>query len=321
MRDMLGQAMEREIFEQPDVLARNVDEYLAQARRACWGGDLDLILLAARGSSDHAALYARYLFEVYLQIPVSLSAPSVITRYGSNVRYRRTMAIGISQSGAAPDVAEVIKKLRQDDQVTMGITNTADSPLTRVAENSLLLEAGPEKSVPATKTYTTTLLALYQTARALGAKLPDPSPYLPDQNWLFTVKKQAEQDAPAVLQSNPVFMLARGFSFTTALEAALKLMESALIPAKGYSTADFEHGPRALAGEESMAIGFGSMPQGLEAQGCVTVLAPTPSAEIPEALLPIWHAIYAQFLALSAARLKEIDPDTPQHIRKVTRTH
>jgi glutamine---fructose-6-phosphate transaminase (isomerizing) len=297
------------------------DDYLVQARRACWGPDLDLILLAARGSSDHAALYGRYLFEIYLQVPVSLSAPSVITRYGSNVRYRRTMAIGISQSGAAPDVAEVMKKLRQDDQVTLGITNTAESPLTKVAEGKLLLNAGPELSVPATKTYTATLLALYQTARALGAKLPDPSPFLPDGNWLLTAQKQAENDAPAVIASMPVFMLGRGFSFPTALEAALKLMESALIPAKGYSTADFEHGPRALAGEGSMAVGFGSIPDGLQTQGCQTVQCPSPPNEVPEPLLPIWQAIYAQFLALCTARLQDIDPDAPQHIRKITRTH
>jgi glucosamine--fructose-6-phosphate aminotransferase (isomerizing) len=312
--------MEREILSQPEVLRENVDHYLTEARRALWSRNLDMILLAARGSSDHAALFARYLFEIYLVIPVTLSAPSVITRYKATVNYKRALAIGISQSGAAPDVAEVLRKLRIEDHITLGITNTADSPLTRVSEYKLMLNAGDEVSVPATKTFTTTLLALYQCARALGASLPDPSPFLPDREWFRECQALAKEHAPHVIGLSPVFTLGRGFSFPTALETALKLMESALIVAKGYSAADFEHGPKALAGEGSLVIGFGGNYDALSEQNCLVLRCPEPRQEVPETLLPLWHIVYSQFLALEAARIKGIDPDEPQFIRKVTKT-
>lgn len=317
---MLGQAMEREILSQPEVLRENVDHYLAEARRALWSRNLDMILLVARGSSDHAAIYARYLFEVYLGIPVTLSAPSVITRYKADVKYKRALAIGISQSGAAPDVAEVLRKLRFEDHITLGITNTPESPLTRVSEYKLMLNAGDEISVPATKTFTATLLALYQSARALGANLPDPTPCLPDREWLRECQATAKEHAPHVIGLSPVFTLGRGFAFPTALETALKLMESALIVAKGYSSADFEHGPKALAGEGSLAIGFGGSYDALGEQNCLVLRCPEPIQEVPETLLPLWHIVYSQFLALETARIRGIDPDSPQFIRKITQT-
>lgn len=315
---MLGEMMEKEVREQPDVLSRSCDSYFDVAQKALAGKNFDIILIAARGSSDHAAQYARYLIEIHLGVPVSLAAPSVLTRYGTRVQYRNALAIGISQSGSAPDVSEVLAMMREEGHSTLGITNTGGSLLTRVSEDTILLEAGSEQSVAATKTYTSSLLALYQTVRALGASLPDPKTNLPEGDWMESTHTAALDASGLVLRSNPTFALARGYSFCTALETALKLMECALVPCKAYSTADFEHGPKALAGHGSAAIVYGEPAQGLAAQGCRIVQAP--DAMVPEPLQPIWEVIFGQWLALFAARSHGLDPDRPEHIQKVTET-
>lgn len=310
--------MEREIREQPEVLRRSAERYLDTASEAVGGRSFDMVLLAARGSSDHAAQYARYLIEIHLGIPVTLAAPSVLTRYGTRVKYRNALAIGISQSGSAPDVSEMLGMMREEGHATLAITNTPGSRLTTEAENTILLEAGPEKSVAATKTYTASLLALYQVVRALGGDLPEPGPSLPDDAWLASTEAAALEMSGPLLRSNPTFSLARGYSFCTALESALKLMECALVPCKAYSTADFEHGPKALAGHGSAAIVYGELAHGLAEQGCRILQAP--SAVTFEQLRPIWEVIFGQWLALAAARAHGLNPDRPEHIQKVTET-
>lgn len=310
--------MEKEIREQPEVLQRSAERYLDEASEAVGGRSFDMVLLAARGSSDHAAQYARYLIEIHLGIPVTLAAPSVLTRYGTRVKYRNALAIGISQSGSAPDVSEMLGMMREEGHATLAITNTAGSRLTTEAENTIILEAGPEKSVAATKTYTASLLALYQVVRALGGDLPEPGPSLPDESWLASTETAAIEMSGPLLRSNPTFSLARGYSFCTALESALKLMECALVPCKAYSTADFEHGPKALAGHGSAAIVYGEPAHGLAEQGCRILQAP--SAVTFEQLRPIWEVIFGQWLALAAARAHGLNPDRPEHIQKVTET-
>jgi glucosamine--fructose-6-phosphate aminotransferase (isomerizing) len=315
---MLGELMETEIWEQPDILARSCDRYLEVARSSVQGQTFDIVLLAARGSSDHAAQFARYLIEIHLGIPVSLAAPSVLTRYGTRVGYKNALAIGISQSGSAPDVSEVLAMMREEGHATIAITNTEKSRLTQIADSSVLLDAGPERSVAATKTYTASLLALYQLARALGADIPDPKKLLPGKGWMNESNAAAETASGTILRSNPTFALARGYSFCTALETALKLMECALVPCKAYSTADFEHGPKALAGHGSAAVVYGEPAQGLAAQGCRILQAP--DATVPEPMQPIWEIVFGQWLALFAARAHGLDPDHPDHIQKVTET-
>ena len=317
----LGLAMESEIREQPSVLAQNAPAYLDQLKTFFQERqEFDMVLLAARGSSDNAALYARYLIEIHLGIPVSLAAPSVITRYKSNIKYNKCLAIGISQSGAAPDVAEVLGYMKDQGHTTLAITNTADSRSTTVATESLLLNCGVERSVAATKTYTSTLLALYQLVRALGGDLPDPQ--LPNDAWVQTSSDIAKGFSGPLNRCNPIFSIARGYGFCTALETALKLMECALVPCKAYSAADFEHGPKALAGHGSAAISYyGSLP-GLRDQGCeiLEVDSPLPRTSETEAVLPIWDIVVGQWLALHVARSRGLDPDKARHLSKVTET-
>jgi glucosamine--fructose-6-phosphate aminotransferase (isomerizing) len=310
--------MEAEIREQPDRLKFGAQHYFHSIRPTVQGRDFEMVLLAARGSSDNAALFARYLIEVYLQIPVAMAAPSVLTRYHRHIRYPKCLAIGISQSGAAPDVSEVLASLRSDGHTTIAITNTAGSRLTHEAEATILLGAELERSVAATKTYSASLLALYEIVRAMGADLPDPVDLLPDEAWIESTHLAAAEASGPIVRCLPVFSLGRGFAFSTCQEAALKLMECALIPCKSYSSADFEHGPKALAGHGSAAISFdGPMPD-LAAQGCAIVEAPR--ASVPEPLRPIWEVVFGQWTALCAARARGLDPDKPQHIRKVTET-
>jgi glucosamine--fructose-6-phosphate aminotransferase (isomerizing) len=313
---MLGERMESEIRQQPEILARGLKSYFPTLKGYLANRKFDMVLLTARGSSDNAALFARYLLEIHLGIPVSLCAPSVLTRFGTHVKYSNCLAIGISQSGAAPDVAEVLAALRKDGHATLAITNTADSRLTKEAECSLLLDAGQEKSVAATKTYTASALALYEVVRAMGADLPVPE--LPGDDWVERARVEAESVSGLVVRSNPVFSLGRGYGFSTAHESALKLMECALIPCKAYSTADFEHGPKALAGYQSAAISYDGAKPELAAQGCSIIIAPEAPAR--DTIQPIWDVIYGQWVALHAARARGLNPDVPQHIQKVTQT-
>jgi len=320
---MLGQWMESEIREQPAVLANGVKKY-SSALKPLEGRQFEMVLLAARGSSDNAALYARYLLEVFLEVPVSLAAPSVLTRFNRQVKYTNCLAIGISQSGAAPDVAEVLASLRQKGHTTLAITNTAGSRVTMEAEHTLLLDAGLERSVAATKTYSASLLALYEVVRTLGGDLPDPTTMLPDSAWVdYTYEAAAKASGP-VVRNSPVVSLGRGFGFATAQEAALKLMECALIPCKAYSSADFEHGPKALAGHGSAAICFDGPKPDLAAQGCEIIEAPKPpvsrSGNVEGILSPVWDIFFGQWLALISARARGLNPDDPRHIQKVTQT-
>ncbi|MDR3692409.1 MAG: SIS domain-containing protein [Fimbriimonas sp.] len=321
---MLGEWMESEVRQQPEILRRGAASYRGVLSNALEGRKFDQVLLAARGSSDNAALYGRYLIEVFLGIPVCLAAPSVLTRYHRQVRYTNCLAIGISQSGAAPDISEVLSSLRDEGQTTLAITNTPGSRITTVAEHSLFLDAGVEKSVAATKTYTASLLALYEIVRVMGGKLPAPSAHLPNDKWVDHAFEAAQIASGSMVRNSPSFALGRGFGFSTAQETALKMMECALIPCKSYSSADFEHGPKALAGHGSTIVSFdGPMPD-LHAQGCEIVVAPEPPNldvdGIDRILNPVWDIIFGQWLALISARARGLNPDVPQYIHKVTET-
>lgn len=319
---MLGRYMEAEIQEQPKMLAGRCKAYFQGALAALSQCRPEVILLAARGSSDNAALYGRYLIEIHLGIPAVLASPSVWTRYGRKIRYPRCLAIGISQSGAAPDVAEVLTALRHDGHTTLAITNTPNSRLTDVAEHSLILDAGAERSVAATKTYSASLLALAQVVRVLGGDLPDPASFLPDDDWASLCQERAVAECGVLLRSEPLFALARGYGFSTANETALKLMECARLACKSFSTADFQHGPKALAGHGAAAVVFGEPADWLRAQGCEVLQAPLPPEPrgVPSVYAPLWDVFFSQWLALTAARHRGLDADDPQFLKKVTET-
>ncbi|MBA4184356.1 MAG: SIS domain-containing protein, partial [Acidobacteria bacterium] len=146
-----------EIAEQPAILEKTIHQETAKLKKLgdfFRNKDIDLIVLAARGSSDNAALFGRYLLEITTGIPVSLSAPSVFTLYNAKLNLKRALVIGVSQSGEGVDINHVLEMAKTSGAFTIGITNQADSAMAKIADETLLIHAGLEKSVAATKTYT-----------------------------------------------------------------------------------------------------------------------------------------------------------------------
>lgn len=323
-----------EIAEQPEIAGRLLvhgapiaNKIAARIRQAAPRG----FAIAARGSSDNAALYAKYLFGAKNQALVALVAPSLFTHYARPPRLEGQCVLGISQSGESPDVIAVIEEAGRQDCITVAITNQSGSKLARAAELVLPLEAGPEVSVPASKTYTASLLALAIISQALN---PDPffEAALASVPAAITrvLEKEAELEAfvPGLMGPRAI-VLGRGFNFSTAEEIALKLSETSYLLARAWSVADFEHGPIAIVeaglpvvivdGGGPVASDLESVGARLEAKGC-HVLRLSDESGLPEELTPITLAVRGQLLAHHVAAARGIDPDRPRTIQKVTRT-
>lgn len=302
-------------------------------------------LIAARGSSDHAALYAKYLFGARNRTVVALAAPSLFTHYGRAPRLDGYCVVGISQSGESPDVIAVVDEAVRQGALTFAITNHADSHLARVAQLVLPLGVGPELSVPASKTYTASLLALALISQNLD---PDDAFETALSRVPESVEHAIEQEARLERLVPPLtapraIVLGRGFNFSTAAEIALKLTETSYVLARAWSVADFEHGPIAVVepgfpvlvvrGGGPVAADLESITQRLAEVGCEVLQLidgatgdQDPSrtvrmdAGLPEALTPITLTVLGQLLSHRLAVARGIDPDTPRALRKVTQT-
>jgi glucosamine--fructose-6-phosphate aminotransferase (isomerizing) len=337
-----------EIGEQPkiaaDMLAAGrpaIDSIGAQVRAAKPRG----FLIAARGSSDHAALFAKYLFGRRNRAVVSLAAPSLFTHYSSPPRLDGLCVIGISQSGSSPDVIAVIEEARRQGALTLALTNAADSKLAGAAELVVSLGAGLERSVPASKTYTASLLAL-----ALLSEAIDPEPAFADAlttvplalSTALGTEVELDRLAPALLGPRAI-VLGRGFNLATAEEVALKLTETTYVLARAWSVADFEHGPIAVVDEgfPVLMVGGGGAVAGdlesvrrrLDGYGCRVIgifdgdlgafdrqSAVGIDTGLPEDRTPLPLAVLGQLLAYRVALARGIDPDRPRALNKVTRT-
>ena len=340
-----------EIQEQPDALARLIDRAPAIGRIAerLRIEELDHVLVAARGTSDHAAIYAQYLFGVRLGMPVGLATPSVLSLYGAELRLARTLVLGISQSGASPDIVGVVEQGRRQGVPTIAITNDPGSPLAAGADDVIDLGVGPERAVAATKTYTAELAAL----ALLVASVQRPSdplaadPALRDVPAAVAASLETEpaiEAAAADLASAPAcVVVGRGYEYATAREWALKLKELAHVVADPYSAADFRHGPVALVDEgfPVLAVAPSGRPapdmEALlrrlrdELGASVLVLSDRPSTRdlgtasvalptLAEHVMPIASIVCGQLHALHVTLARNHDPDHPRHIAKVTRT-
>ena len=323
-----------EIEEQPDVAARLLERGAEAARKI--GAQIAkraprAFVIAARGSSDNAALYAKYLFGARNRALVALAAPSLFTHYTQPPRISGTCVIGISQSGESPDVVAVVEEGRRQGALTLAITNDAGSKLARTAELVLPLEAGIETSVPASKTYTASLLALAMISSAIDA---DPAfeaaiAKVPDAIREAVRREARIEDLVPPLTGPRAVVLGRGFNFSTAEEVALKLSETSYVLARAWSLADFEHGPIAIVeaglpvlivdGGGPVAGGIAALRQRLEAKGC-HVLHLKDESGLPEELTPMTLAVLGQLLAYRVAVAKGMDPDRPRTLNKVTRT-
>jgi glucosamine--fructose-6-phosphate aminotransferase (isomerizing) len=331
----LGARMEADMRAQPDVLRA-----LASGPRPVLGPAPDGIVIVARGSSDYAAIFGRYLLEAATGRPVALAAPSLQTLYGVTLRLSGWLALGISQSGRTPEIATVLDRYSRAGARTLAITNDADSPLARSADAAVALGAGAEGAVPATKTFTAQLVALALVAEALGSVPWDAADWARLPDAVATVLEDstpAERAAERLDGADALVALGRGYLMPVALEAALKLREAAQLRAEGWSAADFRHGPVTVAGEGLPVLAVSAAGPGardveelageLESGGAAVLrLADDDQADLPypgtlaEPLRAVPAAVRAQQLALALARRRGIDPDEPPGLRKVTPT-
>src|SRR3989441_6065759 len=243
--------MLQEIAEQPAALAKTIAEERAKIARlgeSLRRREIDLIVLVARGSSDNAALFGRYLLEITTGIPVSLSAPSVYTLYQSKLNLKRALVIGVSQSGEGEDINRVLETARDCGAFTIGITNEADSAMAGVVDETLLMHGGKERSVAATKTFTGQMLIFYLLAAALAKDVR-----IIDYELIPDLAARALEQQPAIVElvQRYVFMencvvVGRGMNYGNSYELALKLMETCYVVAERFSSADFFHGPLAI---------------------------------------------------------------------------
>jgi glucosamine--fructose-6-phosphate aminotransferase (isomerizing) len=336
-----------EIADQPAIAERllreapgGIDELVAAVRRR----SVTHVVIAARGTSDHAAVYAQYVIGALARLPVALAAPSLFTLYESPPNVADALVIGISQSGRSPDIVAVVEEARRQGAVTAAITNDPASPLATAAEHTLDLMAGPERSIAATKTYTAELLtvALLATAlqadgdaRAALAAVPDA------QRAALDAAGRVAELADARAGMDDCVVLGRGYNLATAHEWALKLKELTYVRAHGYSSADFRHGPVASVdpGADVLAV-VAPGPLAADAlelvatlrrerRARVLLLAPEAVAgldhlgypgDVPEWLSPLVSIIPAQLFVAALARAKGLDVERPRGLNKVTLT-
>ncbi len=340
-----------EIHEQPAVAAAFLARSEAQLGRLAEtiaARAVDHVVIAARGTSDHAAIYAQYVLGIRHGLSVGLGTPSVISLYGAQPRLERSLVIGISQSGASPDVVGVIAAGRRQGAPTLAITNDPTSALAYAAETTIDLGAGPELAIAATKTYTTQLLAIAALSAALSGRPEDVAALraIPDALAdALTLEPAAQAMARDQARADRLLVIARGYEYPTAREWALKLKELARVFADPYSAADFEHGPVALleAGvpvlsivrpgpaRASLITSLTRLRDELDAELAVVsddaealALARWPfalPAGTPEWLGPIVSIVVGQLHALHLTQVRGLDPEAPRNLRKVTRTH
>lgn len=340
-----GRHMTDEISQQPAIFADLLAgrDAIAEVAAKIAERRPRFALLAARGSSDHAALYAKYLLEVLLEMPVGLTSPSTTTLYGAQPDLTDVLLVSVSQSGGSPDLLEVTESGRKRGALTVAVTNTADSPLNSAAELSVDIRAGREQAVAATKTYSATLLALYLLVDAVrGGTGADAEP-IPElaATALDAGQKVVDDAVRRYRFAERMVTTGRGYSLATASEAALKLAETSYLSARTYSGADLLHGPVAAVDADTAVLALCSNGRGGDSMREVLDVVHERGADIcaigsaasdvhashripvpacAEELAPVLEVLPVQQLALGLALARGFDPDSPRGLKKVTRT-
>ena len=339
---MTGSRMLAEMQEQPVALGRlaeRFDEDVAAVRTVSRQPLVGVVFLA-RGSSDNAAVYGRYLAELASGRPAGLAAPSLHTLYDTRAHYAGFLVVAISQSGATPEIVTVCRRLRNAGARTVAIVNDPDSPLARAADAVLAIDVGPELAVPATKTVTGEMLAVAAVAAAIGSV-----PFTSEQLAAMpaAVESVLADPGPATelagrwVDAERLFVVGRGLLYAAALEAALKIKETTGMLAEGISAADLRHGPIGVArGDVPVLVLDGGGP-GRDDLRAVAELArergapvalcsdaagadlPLPDG-VPEALAVFPATVRAQQLALALAEARGLEADAPAGLTKVTPT-
>ena len=347
--------LEKEIREQPEVLSGVISANLETVKKIV--ADIKAVGItnvqfAARGTSDHAAIYAQYLIHTLVGIPCGLATPSVVSKYQGKMSYEKTLVIGVSQSGKAADALSVIERANATGAVTVAVTNDETSPLAKAAKYHLFCNAGPETSIAATKTFTSQMMALALLAgvwaeddafvAALGGVSADVASLLSTMPETLAALVQNYKSMAAAV------VLGRGFAYPIACEGTLKVLETNGIKMRGYAVSDFHHGPKAQihAGDTAIVVALrGAVMDdsitmineltGLGADvvvitddealcgksGVHTLLIPnSTSYPISDALSVYCAAVTLQLFALELVLAKGIDPDASKVLKKVTIT-
>ena len=347
--------LEKEIREQPAVLAgvaaANLDTIraLVDEIRAT---DITNVQFAARGTSDHAAIFAQYLIHTVVGVPCGLATPSVISKYHGKLAFEKTLVIGISQSGKAADALAVIERANQTGALTVAVTNDAASPLARTAKYHLDCHAGPETSIAATKTFTSQMMALALLAAVwagdenLIAALAGVSGDV--EKLLTYMPEKLSQVVKAYETMQAAVVLGRGFAYPMACEGTLKILETNGIKMRGYAVSDFHHGPKAQIHPGDVAIVLAlrgavmddavEMTEELLKIGakvilitdddslsereniCVLRIPNSTTYSVPDALSAFSAAVTLQLFALELVLARGIDPDASKVLKKVTIT-
>ncbi len=341
-----GHHMRSEIAEQPAVwerLLREAREPVGEAAKRLTARRPRFVLFVARGTSDHAALYAKYLVEILHSLPAGLVSPSTMTAYGARPDLRDVLMVAVSQSGGSPDLVESMQVARAQGATTVAVTNNPGSPLAQSAEIHLDVLAGPERAVAATKSYTAQLLVLYLLFDAMRGGTGAAAAALPDAGRVLLAREQEVADiAQRYRFAQRLVCTGHGYSYPTASEAALKLMETSYISAQAFSGADLMHGPLAMVDPQVPVLAV--VAEGVGGQAMRPVVrrlresradvccigSPAAVADatagvslpsgVPEEVSPMLEILPCQQLALHLAVTRGGDPDSPRGLKKVTET-
>lgn len=341
--------LEQEIWEQPESLRRLLE--VESGNVAGLAGSLrnkfHYVIIAARGSSDNAARYAQYLFGAHNRLQVALATPSLFSIYRRPPDMQGALVVGVSQSGQSPDIVEAVMEGRRQGRPTLAITNVPTSPLAQAAEGVILLQTGPERAIAASKTYTASLACLAM----FSCLLAEDTERFEDLKRIPALMAQTLQILAPTLQRVERYrfmshssVIGRGFNYSTAFEIALKIKELTQVVTEPYSSADFRHGPIALVSSGFPV--FVTAPSGevsgdlhnliveLQELGSELLVIsdeqnllekahlplPLPSG-IPEWLSPLVAVIPGQLFGLELAKIRGLNPDSPEGLRKVTETY
>ena len=341
-----GQLMRSEIEEQPTLLQGILDHGLDEARAVAdvlRANPPRFVLLAGRGTSDHACLYAKYLVEIGLGLPAGMMSPSTLTTYSSRPDLRDVLVVVVSQSGGSPDLLETATVAQQCGARVLAVTNNAGSALAAVADHHLDVLAGDELAVAATKSYTAELLTLWLTIDAWRGGDAAAARGVPQAAATLVSRRTSMVELAARFRfADRIVLTARGYSYPTALEAALKLMETSYVAAHAFSGADLLHGPLAMIDESHPVLAV--IPEGagaaamqpvlerLQQRGADLTVIGGPSSvssgrpgvlldhALSEDVSPIADIVALQQLACEMAIARGFDPDQPRGLSKVTET-
>jgi len=337
--------MYSEISETPDVFSRliNSEAQFQQAAEKIKARNISNVIILARGTSDNAGHYLKFLIEVRLGLPVGLASPSSVSIYGAKVDFKNTLVIALSQSGKSPDLLAFASASKEGGALLIAMTNNSDSPLAKAGDIHIDLSAGPEIAVAATKSYSAELLAsLLLVDSWIGNKREVRSHLVDSSKECISNLGEVDSFANSLDAKREIVVIGRGYAYANAKELALKIQETSYIPVQGMSSADYQHGPIATLNSDSQVIVLSpsGMPKKALEDSMVRIRQSEPeiiwlgsnelaltkervikgSNQAKEEESTIIDAALIQYLTLGFAVKNGFNPDSPTGLSKVTKT-